>query len=84
MLFKIAERIEQNLEHLARVECWENGKAIRETLAADLPLVIDHFRYFGAVIRGEAGDVSDLDANTVSMEVHEPLGAVGRWCEMPV
>jgi aldehyde dehydrogenase len=78
MLFKIAERIEQNLEHLARVECWENGKAIRETLAADLPLVIDHFRYFGAVIRGEAGDVSDLDANTVSMEVHEPLGVVGQ------
>jgi aldehyde dehydrogenase len=78
MLFKIAERIEQNLEELARVECWENGKAIRETLAADLPLVIDHFRYFGAVIRGEAGDVSDLDANTVSMEVHEPLGVVGQ------
>ncbi len=77
-LFKIAERIEQNLEHLARIECWENGKAIRETLAADLPLVVDHFRYFGAVIRGEAGDVSDLDPNTVSMEVHEPLGVVGQ------
>jgi aldehyde dehydrogenase len=78
MLFKIADRIEQNLENLARVECWENGKAIRETLAADLPLVVDHFRYFGAVIRGEAGSVSDIDASTVSMEVHEPLGVVGQ------
>ena len=78
MLFKIADRIEANLEKLAVIECWENGKAVRETLNADLPLVIDHFRYFGGVIRGEAGDVSDLDAGTVSMEVHEPLGVVGQ------
>lgn len=78
LLLKIADRIEENLEKLAVVECWENGKAVRETLNADLPLVVDHFRYFGGVIRGEAGEVSDLDANTVSMEVHEPLGVVGQ------
>ncbi len=78
LLFKIADLIEQNLEKIALVETWDNGKAIRETLAADIPLAVDHFRYFGSVIRGEAGDISDLDANTVSMEVHEPLGVVGQ------
>jgi aldehyde dehydrogenase len=78
LLFKIADRMEENLEKLALVETWDNGKAIRETMAADLPLAIDHFRYFGSVIRAEAGDISDLDANTVSMEVHEPLGVVGQ------
>jgi aldehyde dehydrogenase len=78
MLLKIADRIEQNLEKLAAVETWDNGKGIRETLAADLPLAIDHFRYYAGVIRAEAGDVTDLDANTVSMEVHEPLGVVGQ------
>lgn len=78
LLFKIADRMEENLEKLAAVETWDNGKAIRETLAADLPLAIDHFRYFGSVIRAEAGDVADLDANTVSMEVHEPLGVVAQ------
>jgi aldehyde dehydrogenase len=57
---------------LATVETWDNGKSIRETMAADLPLAIDHFRYFAGVIRAEAGEVSNLDANTVSMEVHEP------------
>ena len=78
LLFKIADRIEANLEQLALVETWDNGKAIRETMAADLPLAVDHFRYFGSVIRAESGDVADLDANTVSMEVHEPLGVVGQ------
>lgn len=78
LLFKIADRIEENLEELATIECWENGKAIRETLNADLPLVIDHFRYFGGVIRSETGEMCHLDANTVSMEVHEPLGVVGQ------
>ncbi len=78
MLFRIADRIEENLQKLAVIECWENGKAVRETLNADLPLVVDHFRYFGGVIRSEAGEVCDLDANTVSMEVHEPLGVVGQ------
>ncbi|SMN02420.1 Aldehyde dehydrogenase [uncultured Candidatus Thioglobus sp.] len=78
LLFKIADKIEANLEQLAIVETWDNGKAIRETLNADIPLVVDHFRYFGSVIRAEAGDVADLDNNTVSMEVHEPLGVVGQ------
>ena len=78
ILFKIAARIEENLEQLALVETWDNGKAIRETMAADLPLAIDHFRYFSSVIRAEAGQVADLDANTVSMEIHEPLGVVGQ------
>ena len=78
LLFKIADRLEANLESLALAETWDNGKSIRETLAADIPLTIDHFRYFGSVIRAESGEVSDLDANTVSMEIHEPLGVVGQ------
>jgi aldehyde dehydrogenase len=78
LMFKIADRIEENLEKLALVETWDNGKAIRESMAADLPLAVDHFRYFGSVIRGEAGEVADVDANTVSMEIHEPLGVVGQ------
>ncbi len=78
IMFKIAERIEENLEKLALVESWDNGKAIREPMAADLPLAVDHFRYFGSVIRAEAGQVADIDAGTVSMEVHEPLGVVGQ------
>ena len=78
LLFRIADRIEENLEKLALIESWDNGKAIRETMAADLPLAVDHFRYFGSVIRAEEGSVSDLDANTVSMEIHEPLGVVGQ------
>jgi aldehyde dehydrogenase len=78
IMFKIAERIESNIERLALVESWDNGKAIRETMAADIPLAVDHFRYFGSVIRAEAGQVADIDAGTVSMEVHEPLGVVGQ------
>jgi len=78
IMFKIAERIEENLETLALVESWDNGKAIRETMAADIPLAVDHFRYFGSVIRAETGQVADLDAGTVTMEVHEPLGVVGQ------
>ena len=78
LLFKIADRIEENLEKIAIVDTWDNGKAIRETLAADIPLAVDHFRYFGSVIRAESGDIADLDANTVSMEIHEPLGVVGQ------
>jgi aldehyde dehydrogenase len=78
IMFKIAERIEENLESLALVESWDNGKAIRETMAADIPLAVDHFRYFGSVIRAEAGQIADIDAGTVSMEVHEPLGVVGQ------
>ncbi len=78
IMFKIAQRIEDKLESLALVEAWDNGKAIRETMAADIPLAVDHFRYFGSVIRAEAGQVADIDASTVSMEVHEPLGVVGQ------
>ncbi len=78
LLLKIADRMEQNLELLARAETWDNGKALRETRAADLPLAIDHFRYFAGVIRAEEGSVSELDANTVSMNVPEPLGVVAQ------
>src|SRR5210317_712388 len=78
ILLKIADRIEDNLEMLAAVETWDNGKSVRETMAADLPLAIDHFRYYAGVIRAEAGEVADLDAQTVSMEIHEPLGVVGQ------
>lgn len=78
LLLKVAQVIEDNLEYLAQVETVDNGKAIRETRAADLPLVIDHFRYFAGVIRGEEGVVSEHDENTVSMVLHEPLGVVGQ------
>ena len=78
MLLKIADVMEQNLEALARAETWDNGKAIRETRAADLPLAVDHFRYFAGVIRAEEGSVSELDANTVCLNVPEPLGVVGQ------
>ena len=78
VLNKIADIMEVNLETLAVAESWDNGKPIRETINADIPLAIDHFRYFASVIRAEAGSVADLDANTVSMEIHEPLGVVGQ------
>jgi aldehyde dehydrogenase len=70
--------MEQNLELLARVETIDNGKALRETRAADLPLAIDHFRYFAGVIRGEESGVSELDSSTLSLNIHEPLGVVGQ------
>ena len=78
VLNKIADRIEENLPMLAAVETWDNGKAIRETLNADLPLAVDHFRYFASVIRAESGDIADINSDTVSMEVHEPLGVVAQ------
>lgn len=78
LLLKIADAIEQNLEALAKIETWDNGKAVRETMAADLPLAVDHFRYFAGVIRAEEGTVSELDSNTVSMNVLEPLGVVAQ------
>lgn len=78
VLNKIADAMEANLEMLAIAECWDNGKAVRETINADLPLAIDHFRYFASVIRSESGSVSDLDSSMVSQEVHEPLGVVGQ------
>ncbi|EJF53347.1 NAD-dependent aldehyde dehydrogenase [Saprospira grandis DSM 2844] len=78
ILLKIADRMEQNLELLARTETWDNGKAIRETRAADMPLAVDHFRYFAGVIRAEEGSMSELDANTVCINVQEPLGVVAQ------
>lgn len=78
LLLKIAQVIEDNLEYLAIVETIDNGKAIRETRAADLPLVVDHFRYFAGVIRAEEGSISEHDEHTVSINLHEPLGIVGQ------
>lgn len=78
ILNKIADRIEENLEKIAIVETIDNGKAVRETLNADIPLAIDHFRYFAGVIRAEEGSLSELDANTVSMIVNEPIGVVAQ------
>jgi len=78
VLNKIADRLEQNLEMLAVAETWENGKPVRETLAADLPLAIDHYRYFAGCIRAQEGTVSPIDANTIAYHFHEPLGVVGQ------
>jgi aldehyde dehydrogenase len=78
ILLKIADVMEANLEYLATVETIDNGKAIRETRAADLPLCIDHFRYFAGVIRAEEGSISEHDEHTVSINLHEPLGVVGQ------
>ena len=78
LLLKIADVMEENLETLARVETWDNGKPIRETMAADLPLAIDHYRYFAGVIRAEEGRAAELDANTVSLNIKEPLGVVAQ------
>jgi aldehyde dehydrogenase len=77
MLERIAQRLEENLEMLATVETWDNGKPIRETMAADLPLAIDHFRYFAGVIRAQEGGISEIDATTVAYHYHEPLGVIG-------
>ncbi|MFT3980695.1 MAG: aldehyde dehydrogenase family protein [Ferruginibacter sp.] len=78
ILLKIAQVIEDNLNYLAAVETVDNGKPIRETMAADLPLVVDHFRYFAGVIRSEEGTLSEHDEYTVSINLHEPLGVVGQ------
>ncbi len=78
ILNKIADRMEQNLEMLAVAETWDNGKPIRETLAADIPLAIDHFRYFAGCIRAQEGRTSQLDKDTVAYHFNEPLGVVGQ------
>ncbi|AXT85957.1 aldehyde dehydrogenase [Aeromicrobium sp. A1-2] len=78
ILNQIADRIEQNLEMLAVGETWDNGKPVRECLAADLPLVVDHFRYFAGAIRAQEGSLSQLDEQTVAYHFHEPLGVVGQ------
>ena len=78
ILNKIADRMEQNLELLAVAETWDNGKPVRETLAADIPLAIDHFRYFAGALRAQEGTLSQIDADTVAYHFHEPLGVVGQ------
>ena len=78
ILLKIAARIEENLEMLAVAESWENGKAVRETLNADIPLAMDHFRYFAGAIRAQEGGVSQIDDDTVAYHFHEPIGVVGK------
>ena len=78
LLLKIADRLEEHLETLAVAETWDNGKPIRETLAADIPLAIDHFRYFAGCIRAQEGGISEIDEDTVAYHYHEPLGVVGQ------
>jgi len=78
ILLKIADRMEANLEKLAVAETWDNGKAVRETLAADVPLAVDHFRYFAGCIRAQEGSIGEIDNNTVAYHFHEPLGVVGQ------
>ncbi|HBD04714.1 MAG TPA: aldehyde dehydrogenase, partial [Psychrobacter sp.] len=78
LLLKIADSMEANLEAIAIAECYENGKPVRETLAADIPLAIDHFRYFASAIRAQEGGISQIDEDTVAYHFHEPLGVVGQ------
>jgi len=78
ILLKIADRIEQNLEKLAYAETVDNGKPIRETLNADIPLAVDHFRYFAGCLRSQEGSISEIDGNTIAYHFHEPLGVVGQ------
>lgn len=78
LLNKIADRMEQNLQDIAAVETYDNGKPVRETLNADIPLAIDHFRYFASVIRAEEGSLNELDKDTVSIIVYEPIGVVAQ------
>ena len=78
ILLKIADRLEQNLEKLAYAETVDNGKPIRETLNADIPLAVDHFRYFAGCLRSQEGSISEIDGNTIAYHFHEPLGVVGQ------
>ncbi|EMR06793.1 Acetaldehyde dehydrogenase 2 [Bhargavaea cecembensis DSE10] len=78
ILLKIADRMEENIEMLAVAETWDNGKAVREPLNADIPLAIDHFRYFAGALRSQEGGISQIDENTVAYHFHEPLGVVGQ------
>jgi len=78
ILNKMADRIEANLESIAIAESWENGKACRETLAADIPLAVDHLRYFAGAVRAQEGGISEIDENTIAYHFHEPLGVVGQ------
>ena len=78
ILNQIAQRMEDNLDMLALAETWDNGKPIRETTAADIPLAIDHWRYFAGCIRAQEGTISEIDRDTVAYHFHEPLGVVGQ------
>ncbi len=78
VLNAIAQRMEDNLDLLARAETWDNGKPIRETTAADIPLAIDHFRYFAGIVRAQEGSIGEIDHDTVAYHFHEPLGVVGQ------
>ena len=78
VLNRIAQRMEDNLRLLALAETWDNGKPIRETMAADVPLAIDHFRYFAGCIRAQEGSIGEVDHDTVAYHFHEPLGVVGQ------
>ena len=78
VLLKVADLIEANLEKIAVAETWDNGKAVRETLAADVPLSADHFRYFAGCIRAQEGSIGEIDETTVAYHFHEPLGVVGQ------
>ncbi|MFM5930927.1 MAG: aldehyde dehydrogenase [Novosphingobium sp.] len=78
ILYRIADRMEANLEKLALAETWDNGKPIRETLAADIPLAIDHFRYFAGCVRAQEGSIGEIDHDTMAYHIHEPLGVVGQ------
>ena len=78
ILHRIADRMEEHLEEIAVAETWENGKAVRETLAADIPLAIDHFRYFAGAIRAQEDRSSQIDHNTVAYHFNEPIGVVGQ------
>ncbi|WP_354639127.1 aldehyde dehydrogenase family protein [Kitasatospora camelliae] len=78
VLLRLADRMEEHLEALAVAESWENGKPVRETLAADLPLAVDHLRYFAGALRAQEGGLSQIDEDTVAYHFHEPLGVVGQ------
>jgi aldehyde dehydrogenase len=78
ILLKIADRLEENLHQLASAETWDNGKPIRETVNADIPLSVDHFRYFAGVLRAQEGNMSEINHDTVAYHFHEPLGVVGQ------
>lgn len=78
VLLKIADKLEENLEAFAVAETWDNGKPVRETLAADLPLAVDHYRYFASAVRTQEGRLSQIDDDTVAYHFHEPLGVVGQ------
>jgi len=78
ILNRIADRLEENLATLALAETWDNGKPIRETTAADIPLAIDHFRYFAGCVRAQEGTLSEIDHDTIAYHFHEPLGVVGQ------